>query len=191
MTSPIGQLPSNVADLNRVVQGLIVHTDWLGHYTDDLSAFGSVSRATLPVRQRLAAVLEHDGRPLDEARRPIDREVGTCRDFALMICAFLRAQGTAARLRCGFSAYFGDGWVDHWVCEYWSGRYGRWCLTDAQLDDTIKAVCAVTFDTSIVPRDQFLTAGEAWLRCRAGRDNPERFGNGDTRPVVYEGERHG
>lgn len=185
LSPSVERLPSDVMALNRVVQGLLVHSEWLGSYADDLSAFGRVSRVTLPVKQRLAAVLERDGRGLDAVRVPTQREVGTCRDFALMMCAFLRAKGTAARLRCGFASYFGAGWEDHWVCEYWSSREARWCLSDAQLDDVIKAACGVTFDTSDVPRDAFLTAGEAWLRCRTGRDDPERFGNGDTRGLWY------
>jgi hypothetical protein len=185
LSASVERLPSDVATLNRVVQGLLVHSEWLGSYSEDLNAFGSVSRATLPVKQRLAAVLERDGRELDEVRLPTQRSVGTCRDFALMLCAFLRAKGTASRLRCGFASYFREGWEDHWVCEYWSDREGRWCLSDAQLDEVIKTACGVTFDTLDVPRDVFLTAGEAWLRCRAGRDNPERFGNGDIRGLWY------
>jgi hypothetical protein len=43
------------------------------------------------------------------------KAVGQRRDFALMMCAFLRAKGTAARVRCGFASYFGEGWEDHWV----------------------------------------------------------------------------
>jgi Transglutaminase-like superfamily len=184
-SSSVERLPSDVAALNRVVQGLLVHSDWLASYTDDLSAFGPVSRTTLPVKQRLAIVLERDGRDLDEVRLPTQREVGTCRDFALMMCAFLRAKGTASRLRCGFASYFGEAWEDHWICEYWSTREGRWCLSDAQLDEVTKAACGVTFDTSDVPRGAFLTAAEAWLRCRAGRDDPERFGHGDTKGLWF------
>jgi hypothetical protein len=184
-SAAVERLPCNVADLNRIVQGLLVHSEWLASYANDLSAFGPVSRTTLPVQRRLAAVLERDGRALDAVRPPTRRSVGTCRDFALMMCAFLRAKGTASRLRCGFASYFGEGWADHWVCEYWNGSEDRWCLTDAQIDPVIKLACGIAFDTSDVPREAFLTAGQAWLRCRAGHDNPERFGNGDARGLWY------
>jgi hypothetical protein len=93
--------------------------------------------------------------------------------------------GTPARLRCGFASYFGEAWEDHWVCEYWNSNEGRWCLTDAQIDDVQRAAFHVTFDTSDVPREVFLTAGEAWLRCRAGIDEPERFGQGATRGLWF------
>ena len=177
-------LSADVADLNRVVQGLLVHCAWLGSYGADLSAFGPVSRTTLPVSERLAAMVERDGRGLD-ARPPTQRAVGTCRDFALALCAFLRATGTPARLRCGFACYFGDGWEDHWVCEYWHGQRGRWCLSDPQLDEVTRAACGVTFNTSDMPRDVFLTAGEAWLQCRAGQGDPDRFGQGDTKGLWF------
>ena len=148
-------------------------------------AFGPVSRTTLPVQQRLTALLERDGRKLDEIRMPTQREIGICRDFALMVCALLRATGTAARLRCGFASYLGGAWEDHWVCEYWNSREDRWCLSDAQLDEVTKAACGVTFDASNVPRNAFLAAGEAWLRCRADHDKPERFGHGDTKGLWF------
>ena len=178
------RLPSDVADLNRVVQGLLIHSDLLEKYGDP-SAFGPVSRTTLPVKQRLAMLLERDGRELNEVRIPTQRGIGTCRDFALMLLAFLRETGTAARLRCGFAAYLGEAWEDHWVCEYWNRGEGRWCLSDAQLDDVQKTAFGVTFDTSDMPRDMFLTAGEAWLRCRAGHDRPERFGQGGTKGLWF------
>jgi hypothetical protein len=94
-------------------------------YGDDPAAFGPISRTTLPVRQRLEALLERDGRELNKARVPTRRGVGTCRDFALMVCAFLRATGTAARLRCGFASYLGEAWEDHWVCQYWNSSERR------------------------------------------------------------------
>ena len=179
------RLPQHITGLNRVVQGLLIHGDLVGKYGDDPAAFGPVVRATLPVTQRLDALLERDGRPLDEARVPTQRGVGTCRDFALMVCAFLRTMGTPARLRCGFASYFGEAWEDHWVCEYWNSSDGRWCLTDAQIDDVQRAAFQVAFDTSDVPREVFLTAGEAWLRCRTGIDKPERFGQGATRGLWF------
>jgi hypothetical protein len=56
-------------------------------------------------------------------------------------------------------------------------------VTDAQLDDVISAACNVTFDTSDLQRDQFLTACEAWLPCRAGNDDPNHYGQDFIRGV--------
>ena len=177
--------PADVARLSRIVQGLLIHGERLALYGADASAFGAVSRTTLPVGERLAALVASDGLRLEEAREPTHRSVGTCRDFALTLCAFLRAKGTAARLRCGFASYFRHGWEDHWVCEYWCDAESRWRLADAQLDATIAAARATGFDAADMPRDVFLTAGDAWLRCRTGEDDPERFGHGETRGLWF------
>jgi hypothetical protein len=86
----------------------------------------------------------------------------------------LRRAGIAARARCGFGCYFGPDPVDHWVVEYWDGA--AWKLGDAQLDPVQLAALKPSFDPLDVPRDQFLVAGEAWRRCRAGEADPMRFG---------------
>jgi hypothetical protein len=98
LAAMIEGLPGDVPALARVVQGLVIHGDWLDRYGANRSAFGTISRTTLPIRQRLAALIERDSRDLDECRVPAQRSVGTCRDFALMLCAFLRAKGTPARV---------------------------------------------------------------------------------------------
>jgi hypothetical protein len=37
-------------------------------------------------------------------------------------------------------------------------------------------VLRISFDPLDVPRDQFLTGGKAWLMCRAGEADPDKFG---------------
>ncbi len=178
-------LPSDVASLNRIAQGLLVHSEWLSAYGLDARTFGPVSRATLPVSERLGGLLKLDRLSLRAARAPANRSAGTCRDFALTLSSFLRAKGAPARLRCGFAAYLTDGWEDHWVCEYWDGQKEAWRLSDPQLDEITRARCAVNFDPSDMPRDVFLTGGEAWLRCRAGEEDPDRFGHGDVKGLWF------
>lgn len=174
--SLIDPLPCDIGSLNTTIQGLLVHLDWLSSYglADDMA----VSRQTLPVRERLLRILARDARPLAVPRPPEKREPATCRDFALMLCALLRSKHIPARLRCGFAAYLGGAWEDHWVCEYFDESAGRWQLADAQIDETLKVRCAVAFDPAHVPRDRFLTAGEAWHACRAGKGDPGHFGHG-------------
>ena len=38
----------------------------------------------------------------------------------------------------------------------------------------------IEFDPADIPRSAFLTAGEAWLRCRAMQSDPNLFGRGDV-----------
>jgi hypothetical protein len=184
-SSAVAELPSSVSALNGVVQGVIIHTDWRGAYGVHESHFDRVSRETSPVAERLALVLDSDARTLTVGRAAALRTVGTCRDFALMLCAFLRSKEIPARLRCGFADYLTDGWEDHWVCEYWDQATQRWCLSDAQLDEVLKEKCKITFDPIDTPRDSFMTAADAWAACRAGKCDPDRFGHGATKGLWF------
>lgn len=174
----IAKLPPEIGILNGIIQGLLVHSDWLTEYGLDESRLQGVSRETLPVARRLDEIFGKDARPL-QIRRPADkRAVGTCRDFALMLCSFLRSKGVPARLRCGFAAYFGAGWEDHWVCEHWDAQSQTWRISDPQIDGMLKDRCRIDFDPKDVPRKCFVTAGRAWLDCRSARYDPDRFGHG-------------
>ena len=94
----VAELPEGIGALNSVIQGLIIHTDWLAAYGVQESQFDRVSRETLPVAERLALVLARDPGGFTVRRPPELRTVGTCRDFALMLCGFLRSKGISAAL---------------------------------------------------------------------------------------------
>ena len=106
--------------------------------------------------------------------------MGTCRDFALMLCGLLRHRGVPARIRCGFAAYFTTPWEDHWVCEYWHAAHQAWRLCDAQLDPVLRRHFGIGFDPTDVPRAMFLTADAAWASCRGGGADPDLFGHGSV-----------
>ncbi len=46
----------------------------------------------------------------------------------------------------------------------------------AQIDDHQRELFKIGFDTANVPRDQFVVAGDAWLLCRNGINDPSAFG---------------
>ncbi len=170
-------LPTDVGALCHVVQGILIHSDWLAAYGVSEAQFRTVSRETLPLAGRLKQIADLDGAVLTAERATDRRAVGTCRDYALMLCGMLRQQGVPARVRCGFAAYFRREWEDHWICEYW--RDERWHRADAQLDPVIAPRLGIGFDFRDLPADMFVTAGEAWRRCRAGEADPMSFGHGE------------
>jgi hypothetical protein len=180
------ELPGGLAELCRVVQGLVVHP-FLGHLYG--LAPGAIRHAELelrPVADMLDRALALDPRPLAEARPPERRVVGNCRHFTLLLCSLLRARGVPARARCGFGAWFEAGQLtDHWVCEAWDEARGAWRLVDAQLDARQREAFRLAFDPLDVPRSQFVVAGEAWQRCRSGRANPHDFGILDLRGLWF------
>jgi hypothetical protein len=176
----IAGLPSGIGALNSIVQGLLVHSDWLAEYGLDTADYRAVSRDTLPVADRLDTILATDSQDLRTPRSPGQRAVGTCRDFALMLCSFLRSKSVPSRVRCGFAGYFGTFWEDHWVCEYWDRRTRKWLRSDAQIDGLLAAKCQIEFDPVDVPPSAFMTPGKAWLACRDGKLDPSHFGHGSV-----------
>jgi transglutaminase superfamily protein len=182
----IGELPTAIGDLCRVVQGLVVHP-FLGHlYGLQPNEVRLAELETRTASDMMARILELDSRPLAEARPPQSRFVGNCRHFTVLLCALLRARGLPARGRCGFGVYFDRStFVDHWVCEVWNEPRGSWHLIDAQLEAVQRAALRIQFDPLDVPRSEFVVAGQAWQRCRSGRADADSFGILDLRGLWF------
>jgi hypothetical protein len=169
-------LPHDVGGLAQVVQGLMVHEHIAPAYGLTLSPEQHAQAHLRSVEKILEAIAAQDRKPLPVARPAGERVVGVCRHFTLLHVAMLRAQGVAARARCGFGAYFVERmFIDHWVTEYWNEAQKRWVLVDAQLDGRQRELFKIGFDPLDVPRDQFLVAGRAWKLCRAGKADPDSF----------------
>ena len=182
-------LPGRVADICAVIQGVLIH-DWYGGvlYGEPPATFHGASRETLPVSARLEALTKDCTLPLDIARPPFERSLGTCRDFALMLSAVLRHRGTPARVRCGFASYLvPDFYEDHWVCEYWHAEQGRWALADAQLDEAHRRHLEIDFAIDDLPTDRFLPAHLAWSEIVDGGADPARFGKSEAVGIWFVG----
>lgn len=171
-------MAADLSSLVASIQGLLIH-DYYGGvlYGETPPGFESASRRTLSVRDRLAAIKSIEPAPLDRERPLSKRSVGTCRDYALLLCGFLRHHGIPARVRCGFAAYFQTGgFEDHWICEAWNDGDNRWIRVDAQLDVAHCKALSIQFSPLELPKEVFLTADEAWMTVRTGRDDERRFG---------------
>jgi hypothetical protein len=183
MTSPgqygplLAAMPDDIPALAAVAQGLLIHEHIAPAYGVTLSDEERASVHVRPVERLLELITVRDSRPLDVPRAPEARLPGNCRHFTVLMVAMLRAHGIPARARCGFGAYFTDGFFeDHWVCEYWHAGEQRWVLVDAQIDDTQRKLFSIDFDVTDVAQDQFLVAGAAWADCRSGAADANRFG---------------
>jgi hypothetical protein len=182
----LASLPAGLAALTEVAHGLVVHEHLTGMYGFELAAERRASVHLRPVSRLLDQIVAEDSRPLDVAREPSARVPGNCRHFTVLTVAALRAHGIPARARCGFGGYFSTGWYDdHWVCEYWDATAGRWTLADAQIDDVQRKAFGIELDVLDLSRDDFLVAGDAWRRCRAGRADPGKFGISQTDEAGY------
>ena len=167
-------LPDDPRELAIVVRRLMIHRMEGGLFGFAIAEDRLHDDAeTRYVDEILKLLVERTDAPLTTPRAYGDRFVGTCRDFSLLLCSFLRAKGIAARIRSGFADFFGDGsfHVDHVVTEYWDAERG-WLFADAQVIEGHR----VDFDPMDVPRDRFLVAGKAWQLIRAGKADAKTFG---------------
>jgi hypothetical protein len=169
----LDDFPRDVAELCRVVQGLVVHYR-LGHL------FGMViPEERLPeidtryTEAMLTRIVELEDGSLEEERPPEKRLVGCCRDFTVLFVTMARHLGIPARARVGFADYFVPHYnVDHEVAEVWDAEERRWQLVDPEIDGP---PLGARFDTTDVPRDRFIVGGLAWRMCQDGRADPETF----------------
>jgi len=171
-------LPKDIPALCEIIQGVLIHRDIAPFlYQVILSEEQREDGHLRPIEGMLARIHALDARPLTIAREPAKRLPSVCRHFSLMLCSILRENDVAARARCGFGAYFNPGkFEDHWVCEYWNARQARWILVDAQMDSVQRKAFKLDFDPLDVPRDRFITASDAWQKCRSGYAEASRFG---------------
>jgi hypothetical protein len=179
-------LPSDVASLVQVVQGLVLHVFWAERYGVTLPEERKAEVQLRSMSRRLERTLELDPRPL-RIPRPHDRKsIGNCRDFSVTLASMLQSKGIPARPRCGFGTYFmPDHYEDHWVCEYFDGLKQRWVLVDAQLDELQSNTLQISFHPLDVPRDQFIVGGAAWKMCRSGQVHPDQFGIFDMHGIDF------
>ena len=179
-------LPSDLAAIVQVVQGLMVHVFWAERYGLKLDEERQAEVQLRSMERRLTRTLELDPGPLTTPRPKEKKIVGNCRDFSVTLASMLQSKGIPARPRCGFGAYFlPNHYEDHWVCEYWNDAEERWVLVDAQLDELQRDVLKTSFNTLDVPRDQFVVGGAAWRMCRNGNANPDQFGIFDMHGIDF------
>jgi hypothetical protein len=163
-------LPGDPVGICAVAQGLVIQP-----HDAVASGIGEdriPEKAIRPASELVAVLTALDSSPLNHARAPEKRVVGTCRHFTVLACAFLRARGIPARARCGFGTYFRAGHgFDHWITEYWDADDQRWVRVDTEH----LGKDYVEHPEDLAP-GEFLTGVEAWVRYRAGLIDAQTFG---------------
>jgi hypothetical protein len=166
----IEDLPDDPVGICAAVQSLVIQPT-------DAAALGVpeerlAEKNIRPVNELVARLTALDPAPLHHARKPETRVVGTCRHFATIACAILRARGIPSRARCGFGTCFMEGrGVDHWITEYWNTGERRWVRVDTEH----LGHGYVERPEDLAP-GEFLTGGEAWIQYRKGLIDPHLFG---------------
>ncbi len=167
--------PTRPEEIATMVQGLMVHPFWVAAYNVEVPPHRQAELQVRGAAAILDGVLALNDQPLTTPRAPDTRVLGNCRDFSTLTTGLLRHAGIPARARCGFASYFEPGkWVDHWIVEHWNGD--RWQVLDAQVDDLQGELIGLVADPTDLPPGLFLTAPDAWQRCRSGECNGDDFG---------------
>ncbi len=169
-------LPSAPAQLPVVVSGLVLHPIEAAARSIAIPETSRGDAHLRSVAEFLQVLIARDRRSLQIPRKSEHRLFGVCRDYALIACSILRANGIPARLRVGFADYFTPHYLeDHWVCEYRdSGNV--WRLLDAELVPEVRSRYSIAFEAHDVPRQRFLSAGTAWQAVRSGAYDPQHMG---------------
>lgn len=171
----LADVPTDLDGLRNVVQGLLLHRDWAPAYGVEGDAIRMPEQHLRSTTEILGRAFELSAEPVTVPRQPVDRVLCICRHFTLLHTAFLRAQGTPARVRCGFANYFDRSkWYDHWITERWNGA--RWVRDDPQVDAVQATTVNLQFDPTDQPPGQFVSGSEAWQLARAGEVDPQLFG---------------
>lgn len=163
-------LPSTPVELCAAAQGLVMLPNLAAGF--GIAEERQEERSIHGVSDILRVLRQLDERGVEQPRPEPSRVVGTCRHFALLACAFLRHRAIPARCRAGFASYFVPGsFLDHWVVEYRHPVEPRWVRVDPEI---------LGFEFVAAPEDlaegEFVTGGEAWIRCSEGRSDPSTFG---------------
>jgi hypothetical protein len=182
-------LPTEIKDLCKVIQSLLVHQFWIqdeqnyGISAKSLIDGGRDLNAEINLRsveEILDYLIRMEDQPLTTAREANRRVVGNCRDYSVLLVSMLRHQGIPARVRSGVARYFypvEQGILeDHFICELWNEAEDTWQRADAQIDDVQRKVLQTALDMTDLPPDQFLDAGESYLELKSGKVKPERIG---------------
>jgi len=179
-------LPEDLGELCRIVQGLMVHIFWASRYGLNLSEERKSEVQIRSIPRKLDRLFELDDHPLNQPRSLEKKLVGNCRDFSLFMVSILQHQGVPARARCGFGTYFRPNhYEDHWICEYWNSSAERWVMIDAQLDPFQCEKLKIGFDPLDLPDGAFITGGYAWRMCRSGLEDANKFGIFDMKGLWF------
>lgn len=161
-------LPRDLVQLCRIVKAQLIHPFGDAGKYPELAKLGSEDETMYSVEDMLAELERRNPRGLVLDRLPAERLRLSCRFHSILLASILKSQGVPARLRVGFAKYLSPPGVDmacdHWICEIWDQRAGKWIFADPDKE-------MVDFD-----RKEFELSGDVWLNVIDKKADPGRYG---------------
>lgn len=174
----LDSVTGDLAAMRNVARQLIFHYGIDGDFAQNCIEADRVGEVDTRYADRMfARIFELSDQPVTVQRPAHQRLVGCCRDFTVLFLAVTRHKGMPARARFGFATYFVPGWyLDHVMAEVWDPARQRWRLVDCMIaDDHLDESDGTTIDPLDVPADRFVDGGRAWLACREGTTDVDRW----------------
>jgi len=168
-------LPDSLPGLCQLIQKQFMHI--VTEYPSYKDIMPGDSRYDITKYTTIESILEtlyqKDSNGLTLYRKPENRLVFSCQNYALMLASMLKYKGIPARVRYGHATYLiPDFHASHVICEVWNKTEERWMLVDPNVN---------MIDFS---RDKFAFSNEAWLQMQKGTIDANTFGF----PGKYSGE---
>lgn len=184
--SYFSDLPDDPEQLCQIIQGVLLH--FLDIPIE--KRMGINARMTdMDLRfceKILGKIIFMHNSSLLQSRAASKKLISSCRDFSLLFCAILRYKKIPARLRFGFAAFQLPGLHhDQVLVEYWHAKKQVWCLANPRVNAAFRKRIQISDAHSAhdVARNVFFTAGQAWLSCRNGTKQAEKFGTNGGKQI--------
>ncbi len=160
-------LPDSLPELCRLVQSQFLHI--IAQYPSYKNKMPNERRYDIQKYTTVESILEglqhYDSTGLTLNRKPEDRLVLGCQNYALLLASVLKYKGVPARLRYGHATYLVPNFhASHVICEVWNKTEKRWMLVDPNLN-------MVDFNP-----DKFDLANEAWIQMQKSEIDPNHYG---------------
>ena len=159
-------LPDSLPELCSLIRSQFIHPyAELPQYRDQIPEERWNEMEKYPTAKSiLAGLLSYDSRGFVKDRKPQDKLVLGCREYAIILASVLKYRGIPVRVRCGHATYLEPGFhVSHTVCEVWNKKDKRWMLVDPSTG-------MIDFN-----RDKFDFSNEAWLKMQKGGIDPNLY----------------
>lgn len=160
-------LPDSLPELCRLIKAQFVHPfSDLPQYRHQIPEERWNEWITMypNVQSILKGLLSYDSSGFIYNRKPENRLILGCREYAIVLASVLKYRGIPARVRAGHAGYIEPGLhVSHAICEVWNKKEERWMLVDPGLD-------MIDFK-----REQFDFSNEVWLKMQKGDINPDLY----------------
>lgn len=160
-------LPDSLPELCRLIKSQFIHPfSELPQYRDQIpeERWNEWLSSYPTVQSIMKGLLTYDSRGFVNDRKPEDRLVLGCREYAILLASVLKYRGIPSRIRVGHAPYLEAGLhLSHAICEVWNDTEKRWMLVDPGMN-------MIDFN-----REQFDFSNEVWLKMQKGDINPNLY----------------